>query len=1453
MTALNLTRNHRSGFALVSAVSVLALLLLIGLAILSLSTSTTREAKVDRHAEIARANARMALSIAIAQLQEAMGPDQRVSATADILADSNAPLPGREKWLGAWKTTYEVESGQESPMVGKAGIGGGGAYSSDAYYEDLRHTNADLQGGKWKDKLHYSWLASGGVDAQTPFSGDKLEILSARGQEEAVEVGLVPVAGSDGEKGNYAWWISDNNMKASLGGTFDPEKAEGLTLAPYAEPAALDPLDAAGIGSDFENITEDPAVMARYASYSTIQLANKSPQMKEALKNSYHDLTVRSFGLPVDTAYGGLKKDLTPLIQGGELSETLTFNSPSQDSVFPSIFNSDAPIIPGERHAVVGPKFASMRHWAKFSMANPGDVQAETTSLTGNGAIQMRDSEGWEWATEENGFNPNHRTNVHQIKTDGQPISRGYEKSDGMYFSEENWASSSPKFHPVMTDVRWHYYFDFGVSGGGKDIDPEQEGTMGHIIPRVCLWNPYSRPMTFNDMVVVMPNVMASTRDLGMGYSFHPYATQAIRKEAYAKFKPLDDMGKNNLTPQQLLDYEMYGALTFFNGTVQPPLHKNAHNSQWPHLNGDEGGGDEQGIFPSHRYLAFRIQGTTIQPGENLVFSPLVTVSDYDESGDRIQNYDGNDIYNMTLTADAVPAQDHFVNLCRRTHYPLSLTPNADKLGLDLADYAGRLALVPNATAKFAQKNGDGYVLPRNIFHQLLKGGLTDEGSAGFINGGLHYLRLYPFYNGYSDSHPFILKAAPSNSTNWAIDDILNNPSFPTLQMMHHGNGGSVGSYIYRAGWYLHGHKIASDELFKMRMYTDGTQPLIRSYGVGAKLLWFDESQTEALAAPNGPRQVGGTPYRKHFWDSPDDLVFNQAPIASWNMRANLIMRSPATPSKRVHNHPTVDFRTAWSRAFGSTNGAWALQSYPLVQTSQGGAVEASGSDGYYKKNPFGAPASDLPTQTILFDFADDQRGVLSLGQLRHAPLSQSSFHPSYIVGGSISDIHAPRHQTALDLYDNTSKSKALKILLGAGSSEIGPISGETAGGTSFVDANYDGLFRAGASSPKQNVLGSTMNGDNDIPFYDIVYEVNHNLWDRYFVSGMKMDQAGSAFTVADSDLYWNQRHLFNPSGDLDQKEVIDKLTQGSGNKGLEWGFWHNAAITMIEGQFNVNSTSVNAWKAFLSGNRRLAGALLDGGSDSSPKSKFSRISKPLAFPEETSLETDEGWSGGRGLSDVQISSLANEIVKEVRLRGPFLSLADFVNRRLAEESDASSKLGALDSAIYSASINDSIDTKYGIVSKPADTLDNSSPLLKDLYTATGDNSTLPKSRGYGFPGYLTQGDILESHGFAMSARGDTFTIRTYGESRDSANQVKARAWLEAVVMRTPNYVNASGLESYGGGTDKDNSALDVAQMVDYRTGDLLDGALSPQNKRFGRRFKIISCKWIGAEDDFEL
>ena len=76
-----------------------------------------------------------------------------------------------------------------------------------------------------------------------------------------------------------------------------------------------------------------------------------------------------------------------------------------------------------------------------------------------------------------------------------------------------------------------------------------------------------------------------------------------------------------------------------------------------------------------------------------------------------------------------------------------------------------------------------------------------------------------------------------------------------------------------------------------------------------------------------------------------------------------------------------------------------------------------------------------------------------------------------------------------------------------------------------------------------------------------------------------------------------------------------------------------------------------------------------------------------------------------------------------------------------------------------------------------------------------------------------------------MTTRGDTFVVRAYGDSSGATNDLSTvRVVCEATVQRIPEYVDGS---------------------IDPWEKPLKNSS----NDLFGRKFKIISFKWIDLDD----
>src|SRR5690606_33090948 len=103
-------------------------------------------------------------------------------------------------------------------------------------------------------------------------------------------------------------------------------------------------------------------------------------------------------------------------------------------------------------------------------------------------------------------------------------------------------------------------------------------------------------------------------------------------------------------------------------------------------------------------------------------------------------------------------------------------------------------------------------------------------------------------------------------------------------------------------------------------------------------------------------------------------------------------------------------------------------------------------------------------------------------------------------------------------------------------------------------------------------ILAEVPESDNVV--YDLSFEVNRTLWDAYHLSGAS-DEALKQFAKnpADHPLPNGRLRLSPLSLGVDPDRLAD--------------FHESAFHLMTEGSFNVNSTSVEAWKAILASTRK--------------------------------------------------------------------------------------------------------------------------------------------------------------------------------------------------------------------------------------------------------------------------
>ncbi len=341
-----------------------------------------------------------------------------------------------------------------------------------------------------------------------------------------------------------------------------------------------------------------------------------------------------------------------------------------------------------------------------------------------------------------------------------------------------------------------------------------------------------------------------------------------------------------------------------------------------------------------------------------------------------------------------------------------------------------------------------------------------------------------------------------------------------------------------------------------------------------------------------------------------------------------------------------------------------------------------------------------------------------------------------------------------------------------------------------------------------------------DSNYHDASWMANTALWDSFYLSGVVAPGASAAWNNDNrsqrqqfSELaertatLRNSRLTYHPhkatSEALDELFIGDVLRAGAIEKLSKY--------LLVDGAFNVNSTSARAWKAFLTSVREQE--LLDANGAASKKTHpFGTLGHAV---KSATTGTEGDWNGFRDLSDSDIDRLAKAIVTEVKARGPFLNMADFVNRRPNSSDLTQRAMGALQAAIDKSGINNRFTTA-GRSLAAADV-----PMLAGKDTLVSEPAP---ARALGAAGFLSQGALLTAFGSQITVRGDTFLIRTYGDSRDAAGIIQAKAWCEAVVQRTPEYV-------------------DPTNPPEAATG------LAPANTTFGRKFNIVSFRWLSQNE----
>lgn len=1360
---------HRSsGFALISTIMLLALLTIIAIATMSLSAVSLRSGAQNSDLARARANARMALMIAIGELQKQMGPDQRISAKSDILDPDSSKIIHRH-WTGSWNSwkAGESEASRHSTIQGVPD-------QMAPTYEPNRYDYFN----RWLVSLTDAEATSISSPLQPNLSAtllpkkeDDAIYLVASGSlgddpaitQDYVAARLLDVKdnGSSKVTGRYGWWIGDESQKARV---MDDSYASSDPLTDAERifrsqsPGAMGSKTIRGL----EKI-EDDADLAKLPSLATIDLL-KGAEERPSQRN-FHSITSLSQALLTDVREGGLKRDLSTLLErpvnSAEVSnEFMLYKFNVKDAwandtaKYPTLPNTPQECVPIQDLAAfyqlynqnlkAGIKYNSAVLPNSIHLSNPDyGIPSHTDPVNGWRAKFLKEY-----------------TTLYR-----NPIPIKVQFLISVYAE------------PITAQDRLHTYTrtkNYGGTIGSQTrtytINRHIPLTDTHklrfaIIPAVTMWNPYNVP-------IVMESGATRSQQLVM------------------KAPPLSINIKKIRTDGAIISHNLP-----LDGIV---------SERW-------GGG--RGDLLKLNFA--RTAPVVFQPGEVRVFAASTT-SPYFMAQNQMY-HDNQSLNSGKNMVDAASGWNPYAILtARMSALAYSIGDEHDKYD----PWPPNVGKIPPTNTPVVNVLREQGVAGKTSDRLSFTMNANSSDKFEFTVGCELATTTWPNEGSSPEGSAFSFYMAQRN---YSAQGDGSGKGYNFLSMRHmslvsrFGGGSNATNGTQRAANHLKYPKAFNEQIIKqgstsinfwtpMEPITAATMAAASSAGETVPFI-----QLALLAGcETGELANGGLVAGRKFPSRP------------------FLHSSPIQPTVIDKVDGTTPYNHGWNWWIDEMNSV--LES--MVQESATG-------NGFYG----GGYTPESGTTRVV------QQEIpivppISIAALSHARLGGFTLANEVPVAEGFGGLAGEGIDGAQSQIDDPSPTLGFQRVTATGQAGLFPHVLQAIG-NSYANPN---LAAGIAFNAEWKRLCDQDDGERNVVFADHSYLANKALWDDYFFSSISpqpgavevfrrspTDTGRDAKTVA-SDFFFNgkllpNRRIIPYKADMSPNELNalfaakDTFTGGLADK--------IASHLVVEGPFNINSTSVEAWKVFFSSLKGKPIAYLDGGKAPQVAATGETIpigmgSLPNGMP-ATIADTEDPrdpaqWKGLRVITEQEIEALAQAMVREVKKRGPFLSLSEFVNRRL----DSNNTGGmALKGALQAALDYDGADGKGPEVTinknfrSDARILDSE---VASIGFAFQDAAKGPAA--YGSSAYVDQADVLRQFAEQLTPRGDTFVIRTYGDALDKNGKVIARAWCEAVVQRTPDY-------------------MDKADENHTRAAELNSEA----NKRFGRSFQIYSFRWLNSSE----
>jgi len=1325
------SKNSR-GFALIATILLMVLLAILTVGTLSLSVVTLRTGTQDSAQAQARANARLALMIAIGELQKQVGPDQRITANGAILSENAVRNP---HWMGVWDswiagnpTDAPVKSNYPSTASHHQTIGNQPNASMHPDYSNknrhfrqwllsLNETESTDMQAALNLTLHATPMPD--LDSQAVLlvgsgslgeSADTNQFIGAR----LMDVNLS--TSSNNGKGRYAWWVGDQHQKGLI--VEDSYETHGRALTNAEKifraqsPASMGTRTIEELAS-----LNDESKLAALPTLKTLDLVVGNTDQNPSLPSRhFHDLTTSSFGVLADVREGGLKRDLSAILERPiNPEEVYTLQSVTGTE---AQFRRASGMIPASSTSPGGDDFMLYRF--------DNMVNSLVGSPTGEAAVPIQDLAAYyqtydHYRPESKGgiqFSSQHSSPSNgQLNSGIMASNPDYGQTTGDYIKYLRQHSALYRsVYPVkiefllsyLTEQRTQAELNADIALGITDPDPYKL-RIGYT-PSMTFWNPNNVPVVMNLGNPNLASIMIRETPVPLAIDFRKH----------------DSFG---------------GPAT---QTVAVDLNKVTNTQQ----------GELYTLFISGRApLVF-------QPGESKVLALQVSSHTNPAAGLEeidFQNRGQNINEDFFPEHELVPGwnPERFVRPAKyRFLNRKAGTGEINILTFKPTDYissAIRIGARREFNVDYTQKSRHGRNAPGVMWHYRTYG----IRSRLFPGGNPNWTVFTPYRTA------FLSAGLPPSGGNIAENSFTNIVNPPRS-----------GQILVNA---MQDPANLRDDLPQAFFY----------YGMKAATETHESNHSFPSSGSGSGRRFPSRPFL----------------------------------------HSTVMIPQFIDTIAGSSlyNYGWNWFFSPLNNILDAPISISQNNHGYYG----GGYTAENGTTHVVQQFLPIT-----------PPISIASLSNAHLSGYSLSSEAAAAGYNGLQ---NLNGSEAFRRTTALGFGGLEPRTLQAIG-NSYAHPN---IPRDRAITTWRRVYFQNNANENNTaitePFADHSYLANKALWDDFFFSSITPVPANnpmfgtSAKTVEQvaKDFFFENAHLPNRrmvpyTTQLDEYKLGNLLDEYAQFKG---GFADKiASHMMVEGPFNINSTSVRAWKMLFSSLKGKPVCFLNPEKSVSNQSEKMDEHRPAGVPvgggsvvnaqSYTGSSSDpsdpEQWLGWRELSDAEIDELAVAMVKQVKKRGPFLSLSEFINRRLSTQTEFALR-GALQAAIDDPDC--SINSGFR----------NSSRTFSNR-ERNFVNAVFPEAMegpiAYGSAAYIDQADVLRNIGTQLTARGDTFVIRTYGDALDQNGKVTARAWCEAVVQRLPDY-------------------LDETDSPEIKQADLT----SDTNKTFGRKLQVIGFRWLNASE----